>query len=789
MSGDTSADRIENLIQIASLGALNLGQPARDASHAIPEPELRLPQHAIVGRSELVAAVLAGIEAGQQDFAFEFLPGIGKTTVAAELIRHQALRGRFDGVLWAHLGQAPDVHGELVKWAEAVGLDEAAIAKRKNDGELGRAIAARIGERHVLLVVDDVWTSAEGQYFMLAGPHITRVLTSRKRGVARDLNPRAQVHVVPKLALDDSLRLLRALAPQAAEAEADALRMLADRVDGLPLALVLLGRMLRNNEDESRPVQDLLASLSDIRRMFAAKKPMEFAENASFSLAEVVEAGYSQLGSSGLLNGEPTDAQQLREAVTALAVLRPDPIWFDESLALSVAEVRPVLLRQLVQAGMLERRAAARPGGEPRYTMHRVIAEYLRSKLPTERLQLLNTRAAYYYLAQLKAIEEQYQKRSHYLGLYRYENPDWRESQDNWLYHFAQAGYSRDATMAFLRVWLTAFWWWSCFTDEGFDFCDQLLNEWAHRLSLSAPEAGSGALLQAQSGERINQLLEGLDLLRRFKLAYPKETVERSQGFWPDVEATLGEIRRRAQLDAAPPDGDKPDACVVRGLTSVFLAEAARFGRQDFSAAETRYRDALALFVEIGDEWTQAWVLYHLADMQIQRGQPALARPLCEQALRLAEPEQDPEVVALLQRALGDVELRGGELDAARQHYAQALQAAYLFQVSPEPPDAYTVSFYPELAEAVAERLLVLQASEPAAAQALARDLRRPWLRAQGLPESAEPVEIAGSTAAALAARLFAPALPLEQLGAEGAAYAQRVIEHLSRMQQTAADE
>ena len=782
MDGKASAEHIDQLLQIASVGVLNLSRPEHPRDNGgIPEPELRLPQHDIIGRGSLLAEVLADIEAGARDIALEFLPGIGKTTVAAELIRHQASRSRFDGVLWAHLGQTPDVRGELLKWAEAVGLDEAAIAKRKTDGELGRAIGAKIGKRRVLLVIDDVWTSAAGQYFMLDGPNITRVLSSRNRGVARDLSSQVHVHVVPKLAPKDSLRLLRALAPHAAESEPAALQALAGRVDGLPLALVLLGRMLRHTEGEEWPVQALLDSLRDIRRMFAEKKPMEFAENSSFSMAEVVEVGYAQLGSSGLLSAAEEDGARLRGAVLALSVLRPDPVGFNEALALCVAEAPAAVLRQLAQAGMLERRASPQGAGEAHYTMHRMIAEYLRGKLPLDRFQALNARAARYYLDRLGAIEDQYQKRTQYLSLYRYENCEWRECQDNWLYHFAQAGYSRDATLAFLRVWLTAFWWWSCFTDEGFDFCDQLLNEWEHRLTLSLPEAGSPAAPQAESGARISRLLEGLDLLRRFKLAYPKETEDRSLGCWADVEASLTELRRRAQLDGAQPGAELADACAVRGLSSIFLAEAARFGRHDLGGAELLYEDALAQFRMAGDAWNQAWTLYHLADMLIEADAGERARPLCEEALQLGERERDPEVLALLRRALGDIARRGGDLAAARQHWALALQTAYLFQVRPEPPDAYTVTFYAELAEALAERLLALQQCHPEAARQMAEALRRPWLPL--LPSSScGALQALSGSPAELARRLFAPGLAVARLAAEGEAYGAQVLAQLEHM-------
>jgi hypothetical protein len=787
MSPDTSAEQIGNVINIGTVsGSVNVGG-GNTGPPPIPEPELRRPPHDIVGRSPLVAEVLAGIDAGQRDFAFEFLAGVGKTTLAAELVHDEALRSRFDGVLWAHLGQTPDVRGELLKWAEAVGLDETAVTKRKTDGELGLAIASRFGKRRLLLIIDDVWTSEHGQLFMLGGPQVRRVLTSRQRGVASELSPNARVLVVPKLSPQDSVLLLRALAPQVREDEAGKLTVLAERVDGLPLALVLLGKMLRSKADEDEaPVQSLLDALSDIRQVFEQKKPIEFTENLSRRMAEVIEAGYKHLGSSGLLDAEQLDGDMLRDAVVALSVLRPDPLCFDEALARTVTGVSRQALRQLAQAGMLERRRSA-DGQQPRYTMHRVIAEFLRSKLADERLQALNARAADYFLEQLTAIEEDYHKRSHYRALYRYENPAWREAQDNWLYHFAQSGYNLGARLAFLRVWLTAFWWWSCFTDKGFDFCDQLLDEWEHRLALSAPGSNATAApLQGEIGERIDRLREGLDLLRRFKLNYPKETeADRSDSErWSEVQRVMSELRQRTGLDGEPPGVDQPDACVARAFSGIFLAEAARFGRRDHEAAQLLYLDALALFQTVGDDWDSAWVHYHLADMLAGCGQSEQARPLCEQALQLGTEQGDPEVVALAQRVLGDIALDGSAFDEAGLRYRAAVESAYRFQIEPEPPDDYTIGFYPELTGDVAQRLLQLHAGQPEPARALAQLLRKPWLRVQALgpadsPSSPAPFE---AGAPALAAWLFPPPLDGRQLADKGRDYGERVAAHLARL-------
>lgn len=759
----------------------------------LPPPRLRLPQHKVVGRDLQIKAVLDGLAQGRRQFAFVFLAGVGKTVVAAELIDNPDVVRRFpDGVLWAHLGADPDVRRQLRKWATALGLSDSDLDKASNLGELSDLIAQAIDRRRLLLVVDDVWSTEVGEYFKFGGDACAYVVTTRFPKVARELMPTVgQVITVPTLGEEDGLSLLAELAPDSVQLAADLLRELVVRVGGLPIALVLIGNMLKAEGDNARAVATVEQYLINIAAMFRRKKPAEFAEEHNFTLGEVIEASYKALGKASSLNEEdPLPGDLLRGALEALSVLRPDPSWFTSSLAELITETSLPVLVDLANAGLIEEvhYPAEEENGnaDRRYTMHRVIAEFVRTKLTAERAQALNRHAATYYLEQLQKLECAFQngEDTNYSAMYRYENPDWQDCQDNWLYYFSQTGYDSEASLFFLNVWFDGFWWWSCFTDEGYDFCDQLLLEWEHRLSLKA-----NAPTAAAPDKRLERRFQGLELLHRFKRAYPKESGERDSGSWPEVVEALSCIRSMAGLDGDVALLERPAARHVRALTDIFLAEAARFGDQDFKQAEVHYREALSLFRVDSDFWNIAWVLYHMANMFGESGAYSAVPELCEESLALGMKGLDFEVVALNYRLLGEAAFAAGDVAGTIRNFGLAVEYAYRFQVEPQDPDEYTLQFYPDMVGKVCRRLLERACGDPDMAQEIAAGLRQAWLDCDvplAMPADAGAL-LVDIDADGLGKLLFPPALATERRIQDGEGYGRTVRLYLSRLNRQAA--
>jgi hypothetical protein len=110
--------------------------------------------------------------------------GFGKTTMARLLVHRQEVKEQFpDGIVWVTVGEdtaGPELADRVTNvvgllCGERPGLTDPLAA----GAELGRAL----GERRVLLVIDDVWTSAQVEPFLVGGLAAVRLFTTRMRGV------------------------------------------------------------------------------------------------------------------------------------------------------------------------------------------------------------------------------------------------------------------------------------------------------------------------------------------------------------------------------------------------------------------------------------------------------------------------------------------------------------------------------------------------------------------------------------------------------------------------------
>jgi WD40 repeat protein len=110
--------------------------------------------------------------------------GFGKTTLARMLVHDPAVQERFPGgIVWTTIGEetsGPDLAAKVNEVTWQLTADRPPLTDPDQAGaELGRAL----GEARVLLVIDDVWSSAQLEPFLHDGPATVRLITTRQRSV------------------------------------------------------------------------------------------------------------------------------------------------------------------------------------------------------------------------------------------------------------------------------------------------------------------------------------------------------------------------------------------------------------------------------------------------------------------------------------------------------------------------------------------------------------------------------------------------------------------------------
>jgi hypothetical protein len=701
-----------------------------------PKPPV---DHNIVGRAPLLKKLKERLTPGGHIVLY-FKPGVGKSALAIELANDPEVRARFPGgVLWSSLNRRPNILTELKRWGVALGIAPETMNQldhllHQEDLGSGKpppktpgpgkaveeqwvsALTNEIGERSMLLVIDDVWEYEAAQALVLNAPYCAHLITTRYPSkVAKRFGQKFFTMMVEELSDDDGLELMRQLAPNAVDMFPDQVREVVRAVGGLPQGLLLLGTYLAQMSDSKRR-RRIEAALNNIQgNLHEYIEPLDAAISTSY---------YSL----------PDD--ETRHALQVLSTFRPKPNTFSEDAAMALLGGSPSVLDVLDDSGLIETVHMTKAQDDPPYTMHRTIAEFVRMKLPEAERHKLHKRAADYYRRWLRQYDEKERSRGDYLYQYRYEEPEWQSAMDDYLYHLGRSGDPMTTGVSFAGIYFDAFWWWGCHTD--FPFCTRLLKQAS--LKRLSPEGQ-----------------HALNLLSCFDAAYPKETQRTDTEGWIRVETALREIRGLAHLDGKATDFT-PEQKHLRAITDIFLAEAYRFGRQDAGQAEHWYLDAKNLLVD--SDWSKPWVLYHLSDcylemgkLELETGNPEreteklkLAAEACVAALKLAAngdipvKERDNEVIANIYRVHAEIAVMRDELERASEYYNFAALYAYAFQAIPSPPDPYTIEFYRLMLGRIGDELKRLHKSKPARALALCQAFLDFWAAYRKIRPAAKPV-------------------------------------------------
>ncbi|GHO50804.1 helix-turn-helix domain-containing protein [Ktedonospora formicarum] len=307
--------------------------------------------------------------------ALNGIPGVGKTALSVALAHDREVQASFrDGILWAGLGPHANIPALLYHWGTLLGLSPSEMDAANEQGAWVRTIRNAIGLRSLLLVIDDAWSLADATALKIGGPNCAYLLTTRFPEVANFLAFENAI-TLEEFSEEESLALLRFLAPVMVEQEKQRIQQLIRAVGGLPLALTLIGNYLRHRSSgrQLRRISSALEQLENVEtrlHLSELRGPVEVHTSLSsntVSLSQIIAVSDQQLSEAS------------RGALYALSLFPAKPNSFSEEAALAVAGCDVEHIDALIDAGLLT------PVFGDRLQMHQTIhdyASYQREKRP-----------------------------------------------------------------------------------------------------------------------------------------------------------------------------------------------------------------------------------------------------------------------------------------------------------------------------------------------------------------------------------------------------------------------
>ncbi|PZO47485.1 MAG: hypothetical protein DCF15_18965, partial [Phormidesmis priestleyi] len=181
------------------------------------------------------------------------LGGIGKSVLATKLARDLDVQGHFsNGILWATLGQNPDILPLLSGWIQALGDNDYKPTATESASNHLRTL---LYDKRVLLVVDDVWNPEHLEPFRVGGEGSCVLVTTREARISG-----AHRYEIGVMSPAQSLELMtQKLSEPLSEIATRQALSFAERVGYLPLALELAASQI----EDGVPWQELLADFKE----------------------------------------------------------------------------------------------------------------------------------------------------------------------------------------------------------------------------------------------------------------------------------------------------------------------------------------------------------------------------------------------------------------------------------------------------------------------------------------------------------------------------------------------
>jgi tetratricopeptide (TPR) repeat protein len=348
---DPEKGRLETVAWIKRLRDIR-----RVAEKKAPRVFLPPPPLDFVGRAEALEMLYAVLAEDPGGALLYGEPGCGKSTLALKFAWRT--QGAFDAVVFQLCGQRPvvEIASELATKLK-LGLET------KPPEEQIVAAKAWLAERRALLVLDDIW---ENDVMALApGPPVSLLCTSHRHSLLPwiSLINSLEVKSFSRGEAESIFRIY--LKDETVEKHRDALLEFAERVERLPIAIVVGADMLRSELD---PIPEAARELR-----------LERLRNEVHDVAALLRRA---------ITARP---EWERRLLYAMAICSPEGFWFPLTLqiaGLSESDGRDARNR-LVDASLLRILDRDRQ----RFQLHGLLREKLRNLAPVGELQVAHAEA------------------------------------------------------------------------------------------------------------------------------------------------------------------------------------------------------------------------------------------------------------------------------------------------------------------------------------------------------------------------------------------------------------
>lgn len=585
-----------------------------------------------VGRVEELQELAQRLQQPASRVALVGMGGVGKTSLAIEAAHR--LRPHFpDGVLWADAA-ASDPLDILQSWAAAFGCDYSGL---RDVASRSAAVRSLLAGKKVLLVLDDVRIAGQVAPLLPGDPANSTAVTTRNEEVAAAIH--ASILPLAEWSQNESRELLVAvLGPGRVQQESEAAGELCSLVHHLPLAVEIAAQFLavRPRQPLAGMVQrlqgvqnrlDLRISSRDVRTSFAVSwESLDEGHRQIFAALAVFEGCSFVVGAAAAVAAlDDATTQERLENLKALSL---------------VAEAEGA-----------------------RYRQHPLLADFAREQLGDKAEAWLRMADHYLYVAQESldhSPKPQYDWEAWMGGMRAaFQQQRWQQVLDYW--DTLSDPWFTDARYTQARQGCS----WAVAAAQKVD------NELA--LARAYRRWGEACLEQDEHSEAIEWLHHSLMLSEHLEDELEMATVHFLLGRLADEQA---DYPRAAQHLVASRSLFAEAANEIGLARTTYQQALLAYHCNRLTEAETLAHDAHKQQHSQGDVGGLLPTLRLLADIAMRRQHYENAQGYCQQALALAETQQDRGELACVYYSLGVVARRQGKRhDALR--YAQKAGALF----------------------------------------------------------------------------------------------------------------